>query len=537
MTKKWDKVSKDLHGAVAALDHRYTKNDVPELDESVKTLRLTGWRGERVAGQIVVWSGGEINQLRASADTLAGAKPILNFIAFAHGSAGAPYDGLYADILDTVSEVNAEAESTQSLWFSLDIPANARVGHHQSRLTIRAAGMSPIDVEVELEVIGMTLPDASQWSYHLDLWQHPWAIARCHNVEIFSEEFYAIAKPLYQRLADAGQKCLTVSINDRPWSQQTYDAYSTMIDWIKQPDGSWIYDYSRFDAYVAFGEACGIGSQINCYSMVPFKVYQFYYIDAATGDRESLVLQPGTEEYSDLWIPFLKDFSRHLRETGRLEKTCIAMDERPVGDLQAVIELVKEHAPELKIVLAADKNLEAVASNTYDYSFSFCIGDNIDESFTAPRREIGKKTTFYVCCFPNRPNTFTFSPPAESVWLSWHAALRGYDGFLRWAYAHWNKDPFETTDWGDWPAGDCFLVYPGNRSSIRFERLREGIQDYEKLKILRSELNKQGKDEDIKAIDEMLATFNEAPDPEQLNTDVNKAKELLNSLSRKISQK
>jgi hypothetical protein len=99
---------------------------------------------------------------------------------------------------------------------------------------------------------------------------------------------------LYQRLANAGQKCLTVSINDLPWKQQTFDAYRSMIDWIKQPDGSWTYDYSKFDEYVAFGEACGIVGQINCYSMVPFRGYDFYYLDAVTGDRKKVSAKPGS---------------------------------------------------------------------------------------------------------------------------------------------------------------------------------------------------------------------------------------------------
>jgi hypothetical protein len=34
-------------------------------------------------------------------------------------------------------------------------------------------------------------------------------------------------------------------------------------------------------------------------------------------------------------------------------------------------------------------------------------------------------------------------------------------------------------------AGDCFIVYPGGNSCIRFEKLREGIVDYEKIRILR----------------------------------------------------
>nr|MCU0386946.1 DUF4091 domain-containing protein [Flavihumibacter sp.] len=36
-------------------------------------------------------------------------------------------------------------------------------------------------------------------------------------------------------------------------------------------------------------------------------------------------------------------------------------------------------------------------------------------------------------------------------------------------------------------AGDTYQVYPGPSSSIRFEKLVEGIQDFEKIRILREE--------------------------------------------------
>ena len=74
-----------------------------------------------------------------------------------------------------------------------------------------------------------------------------------------------------------------------------------------------------------------------------------------------------------------------------------------------------------------------------------------------------------------------------------YAAAHNRSGFLRWAYNSWNENPFyETKYWAKkWAAGDCFLIYPGPRSSIRFERLREGIQDYEKIRILRELTAKQ----------------------------------------------
>ena len=73
------------------------------------------------------------------------------------------------------------------------------------------------------------------------------------------------------------------------------------------------------------------------------------------------------------------------------------------------------------------------------------------------------------------------------------AAANHLDGFLRWAYNSWNRNPFEKTDFGNWPAGDCYLVYPGNLSSLRFEKLRDGLEEFEKVNILRARAAKNPK--------------------------------------------
>ena len=96
-------------------------------------------------------------------------------------------------------------------------------------------------------------------------------------------------------------------------------------------------------------------------------------------------------------------------------------------------------------------------------------------------------TTFYVCCGPMRPNTFVDSPLSESVWVGLFAAAKRMDGFLRWAYVNWPRDPFVDSTFGYWRPGDTFLVYPGARSSSRWEMLRDGIEESEKIRILREE--------------------------------------------------
>jgi hypothetical protein len=115
-----------------------------------------------------------------------------------------------------------------------------------------------------------------------------------------------------------------------------------------------------------------------------------------------------------------------------------------------------------------------------------------------------------VCCNPQKPNTFVFSPPIEGRYIGWYSAAHGYDGFLRWAYDAWPADPVRDARHTLWPAGDAFLVYPGANSSIRFEKLREGIVDYEKIRIIRalaSTSSDTGIKSQMKDFDSHLNTF------------------------------
>ena len=103
------------------------------------------------------------------------------------------------------------------------------------------------------------------------------------------------------------------------------------------------------------------------------------------------------------------------------------------------------------------------------------------------RREKGHYTTFYVCCHPSFPNTFSASDPYESELLGWYNLAHDYDGMLRWAYTSWASAPEYDSRFSSWLSGDTYLVYPHNRSSIRFEMLIEGIEVAEKVRQLRRE--------------------------------------------------
>ena len=218
--------------------------------------------------------------------------------------------------------------------------------------------------------------------------------------------------------------------------------------------------------------------------MIPWHL-SVQFFDEATGKYDSIKATPGTREYEALWAPFLEDFHRHMQKMGWAGKTCIAIDERPDAYVRAAMKLVREKAPEFRVAMAVDKPSD-LTREVYNISPVLTHAGSALGTLLQERKAAGTITTFYVCLHPAKPNTFTISPPAEAEWLGFFAAANQLDGFLRWAYNSWNRNPLECTDFVHWPTGDCFLVYPGNRSSIRFERLREGIEEYEKINLLRA---------------------------------------------------
>ena len=180
------------------------------------------------------------------------------------------------------------------------------------------------------------------------------------------------------------------------------------------------------------------------------------------------------------------------------------MDETPLDDMQKVIALIRSVDRDFKISLAGSYHTE-IANDIYDY----CIAsaEKFDSTIKEKRVAAGLPTTYYTYCWEGHPNTFTFSPPAEAVWLGWHAAAQNYNGYLRWAYNCWPQNPMQDARFSTWSSGDTYFVYPGG-SSIRFERLIEGIQDYEKIQILKEQFIKNGENKKLEQLEAVLFEFN-----------------------------
>jgi hypothetical protein len=526
----WDSVSAGLHGALGSLDVRYPRNAAPGLPAGPR-WSASGWRGERVSAQFVLWSIAPVSQLRldvsplrsASGGSIAASARFVRYVLA---------DTVLApDILDDAKRLDMPERTARPVWVSVDIPSDAAPGIYEGTLSARGEGTAVLEFPLRIEVLPLDLPAPRDWSFHLDLWQNPYAVARYHHVTPWSPEHFALLRPLYRMLADAGQKCLTTTIIDAPWGGQTYDPYGSMVGWTKAKDGAWRFDYTAFDRYVRFARECGLDGWINCYSMVPWTNSIRYY-DEARGESMNQEIRPDTDDYERMWAPFLKDFTAHLKRKGWLSRTVMAMDERPWEMMKPAIAMLHRYGPGLRLALAGD-NEPRVQGEVNDWSV--IINSAISEDMLRSRSERGALTTFYVCTGPERPNTFTYSPPAEAAWMGLYAAARHMDGFLRWAYDCWVEDPLWDTKHVTWQSGDCFLVYPGPRSSIRFERLREGIQQYEKVRLLRERCAGRNHPE-LAALESALKGFTfEQVNAEPAAEAVNRAEAAIEALSRAVT--
>lgn len=528
-------------------DIRYKKEEPAPIARLKKDINLTAWKGERVSAQLVVWTPEALDNLSFIVSDLTSGKETISkdnvrtgFVRYVmtdelnkDGKGGCGYrkssdydSTLVADPIDHIaSTLTVPANATQGGWISVRVPQQVKAGKYTGTVTVKDGDKVLSELKLAVNVKNRTLPASTEWAFHLDLWQNPYAEARYYNVEPFSKEHFDHMRPDMQNYVDAGGKVITASIMHKPWNGQTYDPFESMVTWLKKADGTWYFDYTVFDKWVEYMMSLGVKKQINCYSMVPWRL-SFQYFDQASNSFKYLDAKPGEAAYDEFWGNMLTSFAKHLKEKGWFDITHISMDERPMKDMLATLKVIRKADKDFKVSLAGTYHDELV-KELHDYCIA--IGEKFPAEVIKSRKEAGQVTTYYTCCTEPRPNTFTFSAPAEAEWLGWFAAKENLDGYLRWALNSWVKNPLQDSRFTAWAAGDTYMIYPEGRSSIRFERLIEGIQSYEKIRILKEEFEKKGNKSAIKKIDKILKAFDEFSLEEiPAATVVTKAKEAIN---------
>ncbi len=550
----WTKEKSGLNVAFGSEDKLYFRAEVPGIKNEATSWEATGWKGERLNTQIVVWSPDTLQQVRFKVNDLKNEKGKLlskdniqlNKVCYVlsnypYGS-GEPNCGetphkngfLMPDRFETFDRFDAPGKTVRPVWLSCNIPSNAEPGIYNGTIDVLSQNGNAV-LNIKIKVQNQTLPKPHDWKYRYDLWQNPWVIADYYHITPWSEEHKALLKKHLKLYADAGGTYITTYGVHSPWSDNEYAIEGGMIEWIKRKDDSWKFDYNIFDEYVELAMSMGIDKAITIYTPVPNN-NRFRYMDEKTSNYVYESWPPQSDTFKTIWNIFLNDLKTHLEKKGWFEKTYIGINESELSQTLAAIKVVKENSRKWKITYAGDwhKELDTLLD---DYCCVYENQPSINE--VKARSAKGFTSTYYVCCHPAKPNNFLFSPPVEGRWISWYSAAHGYNGFLRWAYDSWPADPMRDARYGSWAAGDCYLVYPGGNSCIRFEKLREGIVDYEKMRIIR-ELAAKSNDKSVKdlmsAFDAHLQTLNSEKEfkEDKLKEDVEKGRKMIEELSGKL---
>lgn len=230
----------------------------------------------------------------------------------------------------------------------------------------------------------------------------------------------------------------------------------------------------------------------------------------------------GTPEYERLMASQGRQIVEHLRENGWLDEAYVYwFDEPAPRDYEFVIEgmnLLKRAAPGLTRMLT-----EQPEPALFGHVDLWCpVVSAVAPEAIRERKQHGGRFWWYLCTGPKAPyiGLFIDRPATDLRVWAWLSRKWGVEGQLVWSSNYWTSaaafpppdvqnpwvDPmayvsgysFERGQIGYWGNGDGRFLYPPTRDvkndeakylcgpvdSIRWEMLREGIEDYEYFCVL-----------------------------------------------------
>ncbi len=491
-------------------------------DTSGKRIELEALAGEILSAQIAVRSNADINSLVAVIGDLIGADGKIP------ASAGRVRFGGYVPVVETLSwaadplleqpSIDVAANQAQPVWLTLAIPRDAAPGVYIGKVSVSCSARKIADFELQVEVLPAVLPPPADWEFDLFMWQDPTPVAEAHGVELWSEPHWTLLERYAENLAAHGIKCITTHIIFDPWNGVRGWGSDEMVVWNYQGEyklgeaENFSWDFTIFDRYVNLMLSAGIDRKIDLYSLVmgPWIIPDAHirYRDSETGELRTIRMDVGDPRWYDCWRKFLPVLRQHLIDRGWYDISMLGFDEKPEKIMRMIFKLVGEVTPDFPISQAGGfagdersrgRELVLHIEKITQHEQWEAIKPVVEQFHADPEKFV----TFYTACSPWYPNTFLFSTLRESRLMPWLAARYGFDGFSRWAVNLFPPDVWNNPRF-TWASGDMFFVWPGPDGpldSMRWELLRQGIQDYEALMLARQMAREAGRDDLVNELD------------------------------------
>lgn len=460
----------------------------------IRLLRTDTWRNEKIHCEVKTrekkLNGKLIILVKSEGNELVGkVQPINSVIAeYSAGKCGAIAGQIYKPLTipDLIGSRGGSGElksSVNTFWITLFISKNITPGTHRVIIQVAGKPTSTQSLEWIIHVNHHILPVPEKSPFYLNLWQHPYAVAAFNKVEPWSKAHFAVLRPVIGLLAGMGQKCITSSFFWDTNNYQSQDVRKAMIQTVKKKTGTWTYDYSNFDSWVNFMNKSGINEEIAVFGL-DSSYPNIWYWDETDKKEVNIGVSPDSIVSKIFWTSLLKDFKLHLIKKGWFGKTLLAFDELPEARLKKDFMFVNSVAPGFRYQVAGlyFKDLQNQISD-----YALISNQIIPDSIIAQRNARGFSTSYYTSCWERGPNSFISNEPGDSWILAVHSLALKLNGFTRYGYDIWSMKNMTDARNNDVPPGDAFLVYPGGKSSLRLEKLQEGITFSTKIKILGAE--------------------------------------------------
>jgi len=233
-------------------------------------------------------------------------------------------------------------------------------------------------------------------------------------------------------------------------------------------------------------------------------------------------------EYDLIFGSYTRQLEAHLRAMGWLDSAFVYWFDEPSAAQYDYVrhgfEKLRRTAPALRGMITEQVEPPLIGGPQIWCSLS----DRYNPARAEERRKLGEHFWWYICCGPKAPYATEFiDHPGTNlrVWL-WQTWQRRIEGVLIWATNYWTSptaypdrpqnpytDPMSWVSGGKpgqkrpWGNGDGRFLYPPEAGadghpatfiadppvdSVRWEMLRDGLEDYEYLALLRRGLAKQG---------------------------------------------
>lgn len=484
--------------------------DVPVVGNVVipvgtpKAVCIDAVANEYESGQIVVSTAANIKKLTAKLGAFSGPdgpKPQakLNFVGYVpvkRGTTDTPDDHLVAkapcDLPDPLLEdesISVDLAKNQPVWITVYVPKGAAPGDYTSTVEIDADGETA-SVPVQVKVHAFTLPDDR--TLHITNWYSPGNLAKAHGVELYSEAYWKWLEVWARFMADHRQDTIITQV----------------IDLTKGSDdgkGNLTFDFSQFDRFVELFKKAGVSGIIEgghlagrtggAWDAVNFDGFYPAITMPDGSKRKNPTVLVTSEEYKFFLSQFLPALQKHLESKGWLDHYVQHLTDEPIPENAASYKIaagyIRQYAPKLRIIDASMCDQIAGALDIWVPQPPE-FGDKM--KFFREREKAGDEVWIYTCLSPKGKymNRFIDYHLLSVRLLHWVNFKYDLPGYLHWGFNYWQADPFKDLEpnWGGsqfLPPGDSHIVYPGKRgpmSSIRLEAMRDGIEDYELLRLL-----------------------------------------------------